>query len=83
MVLDDKTIEWLLKPAPSSSAAKQCIERTGWNDEEDFFNFLVHYFQPGKTLIDCISSSSAIATVTSWQGGQTTACRPYVAHKST
>jgi len=70
-----------------SSVAKQCIERTGWNDEEDFFNFLLaytvaHYFHPGKTLIDCISSSSAIATVTSRQGGQTTIRRPHAAHKS-
>jgi len=39
------------------------------------------YFQPGKTLIDCISSSSAIAAVTSCQGGQTTVCGPHAAHK--
>ena len=26
-----------------SSAAKQCIERTGWNNEEDFLNFLLAY----------------------------------------
>jgi len=34
-VLDDETIDWLLNFCPRSSAAKQWIERTGSNDEED------------------------------------------------
>jgi len=42
---------------------------------------IAHYFQLGKTLIDCISSSLTYATVTSWQGGQTTVHGPHAAHK--
>jgi len=66
-----------------SSTAKQCIERSGWNDG-DFWNFLLAYSTlfPTRKNFDCISSSLATATVTSWQGGQTTVCGPHAAHKS-
>jgi len=70
--------------APRSCVAKQWIEGTGSNDEEDFLNFLLAYSTlfPTTKNFHCISSSSAIATVTSWHGGQTTARGPHAAHKT-